>query len=304
LLSSVLRSLEPKSQVGFKTTRTYRFILSFKADLIASSNHPSLVGSTIRFSNNNLHHLKNVLRLKPTDTLEAMDSDSSRSFICKLVSIEDKQAYAEILQEAEPAKLTEISLLVAIVKPKKCDLIVEKCVELGIKKILFFRAERSQGKLNETKKEEKIARFERISNEALKQSGLSNQRCEIDILDSLEAALVKAHQESSTRETNTEWRVLLHPNEKQYNILKATLGTIENLSNYRALSKHNSLLENTVLNAESYLIIGPEGGLTDAELELASRYNYLHASLGARVLKTETAAISAVSIIRFLREAF
>ena len=144
------------------------------------------------------------------------------------------------------------------------DVVMQKATELGVARITPLLTERSVVKLDQERMLKKVQQWQSIVIAACEQSG----RNTVPVVD---------HPLSLARfvaDTHSAAKLILHP---------------EAHKTWRAYSP---------LVPEITLLIGPEGGLSDAELALAFSHGFLPLSLGPRVLRTETAAISALSVLQ------
>jgi 16S rRNA (uracil1498-N3)-methyltransferase len=169
-----------------------------------------------------------------------------------------------------------IILAQALLKGEKMDLVIQKTTELGVAEILPVVTSRSQ--LRETRK---LSRWRKIAEEASRQSG----RSVIPVVhEPVQFVSIFSDQTSS---------------------FKAGLILYE--ENGMKLSKAEEALKHVLSGAASpfaegglLVVIGPEGGFTGEEISLASEKGLLVVSLGERILRAETAAISAVTLLQFL----
>jgi len=237
-------------------------------------------------------HLVKVRRQRIGNLVEIQDQASSRVYRARLVSIEENQATAQIEQEVALTKALPITLICGYPKPSIADEIAQKVVELGIKRLVFFSATRTQ--VHSVHKRE--ARLKRVIESAEKQSGFGEQ-IELSFYDSLGAVLSDQH--SGTE--NAQARRLLLSTAPGLPTLLQQLGVVaEPTENNRELQIATPSLMNLQLHpqiADFFLVVGPEGGLTETELTTCLAWEYTAVSLGAKTLRTETACIAACSIV-------
>ncbi len=171
--------------------------------------------------------------------------------------------------------ITDITLYIALLKTDKLDLVVQKAVEIGVKKIVLFTSSNVVVKLDEKNKIKRVEKLQKIAQEACKQCGRT---------DSVEVEGVLSFKELETEIQNR----------------KVTLFAYE--ASQEALRKElNSIKQNNI--TEIGVIIGAEGGFTPKEAdELKSVENVKCVSLGTRILRAETAAINLVSIVIYEME--
>lgn len=207
-------------------------------------------------------HLR-VLRAKPGELIKIFDGMGHR-YITKVVKIYKKEILVEIIKEELYSAESPISIILAqgIPKGDKMDFIVQKATELGIKTIAPIISERS-----EVKETRKLERWRKIAISASQQSGREKIP---HIEESIELKEFLSKNQKG---------IIFSEEEKNQN-LKKVLKDFEGST--------------TII-----LLIGPEGGFSPHELALAVRSGFTPASLGPRVLRTETAAITAISIIQY-----
>lgn len=218
-----------------------------------------------------LHHLKDVLRLEKGNEVVVFDV-KGREFVGKIEFISKKEASVIIEKQIEISKesFLEIILGQGVIKLPKMDIIIQKATELGISKIIPFTADRSLTRLEKgfiTKKEE---RWQNIAIDAAKQCGRG-------IIPNIERIMTFA-------EILSGWdkyiKIILWEGE--------TKNTLKDILKLQGISQQGFII-----------LIGPEGGFSDVEIVEAKKTGFLPVSLGPRILKAETAAISAITIIQY-----
>ncbi|ACL63627.1 protein of unknown function DUF558 [Anaeromyxobacter dehalogenans 2CP-1] len=208
------------------------------------------------------HYLRDVLRLAPGAAVELFDG---RGGAWEATVLDGFEALALGARRAAPGGGAPVWLLVALAKGEKIDLVVQKATELGAARIAPFAAERSVVRLEPEKGEARAARWRRIAEEAARQCGRADVP-EVRAPAPLGAALAE---------------------------VPAGFGAFVFHPGGAALS------EAAPSPAGGYAaVVGPEGGLTDAEREACARAGARDTSLGPRVLRAETAAIVAVALLQ------
>ena len=220
------------------------------------------------------NHIKNVLRMKVGDTI--LISANGKSDLCEIEIIDNDEIVAPIIEEDyQNTELPlQIHLFQGLPKSDKMELIIQKAVELGVYSITPIEMKRCIVKFDDKKKKSKVARWQAISESAAKQSK-RNTIPEINEIISYKAALDAAK----------ELDLLLVPYENEDGILstKEALATLKGVKSVG-------------------IIIGPEGGFDDGEIEAAKDAGGRIISLGKRILRTETAAITAVGMCMLYTE--
>ncbi len=214
------------------------------------------------------NHIKNVLRIKLGE--EIIISDGAAGNLCVVKEITDSTVFVEIKEEnfLDTALPIKIYLFQGLPKGDKMELIIQKCVELGVSGIYPTEMNRSIVKIEEKKKASKLSRWNAISEAAAKQSKQNFIPEVFDIL-TFNEALEKAK----------ELDILLVPYESEN-------GMVSTAEALKKLKKGMSV----------GILIGPEGGFDPKEIEKAKEIGGEVISLGKRILRTETAAITATAM--------
>lgn len=252
----------------------------------------SRTGSIVTIVGEQAHHIHSVLRLPQGAAIEVLDTsavDSPEAFTCSLAEIRPREAKADLESPLQIPAALPIHIMVGLAKPKTCDTIVEKCVELGVSSISFFQAERSQGSLKTARLKEKLPRFDRIAASAMKQSGFQEPLPRIKILPSLAEAM-KYHAGRQQERNAPDIKILLSTASARFEQAS------DNTTFSPSFRLTEALVEKSPENAECYLVVGPEGGLSESEERAALDHGYTAASLGRKVLRVETAATAAAAI--------
>ena len=223
-----------------------------------------------------VNHIKNVLRLNVDDDLQICDLDTAINYTCGISKIDNDKIECNIFNQIDLSAESNIHINVfqGIPKSDKMELIIQKCVELGVNEITPVEMKRCVAKIEDKAKNKKIERWQKISEVAAKQCGrdrvpkinniiniknICNQDLEYDIV------------------------ILAYENEKE-NTLKNELLRLKNKTNE---------------NLKIGVIIGPEGGLDKEEVEFLKENGAKSITLGKRILRTETVAFVLASIIMY-----
>lgn len=223
--------------------------------------------NNITLNNDDFKHIKNVLRHKIGDEILVCDG-LGFDYVCEIKSLDD-EVLLEILEKspclAEP-KLN-ITLFQGLPKFDKMELIIQKCVELGVCDIVPVYCNRSIVKFNDDKKiGSKIDRWQKISLSAAKQSN--------------RGIIPKIHKpvkfnEAVNMKSDFDSVFIAYENEKDF-----------------TLKKYFNSFEGTNLG----IFIGPEGGFSNEEIEFAIENDVKTVSLGERILRTETAGFFTIGV--------
>jgi 16S rRNA (uracil1498-N3)-methyltransferase len=204
------------------------------------------------------HYLAEVLRLAPGARIEVFDGRGGRYD----ARIEEGFESVRLGPRRESSATVEIALLVALAKGEKMDLVVQKATELGAARIVPFAAERSVVRLEPGKGAARAERWRRIAEEAARQCG---------------------------RDDVPE---VPHPAS-----LGEALGGVSPGTRLFAFHPGGARLAGAPA-ASLAAVVGPEGGLSEAELLACDAAGAVRASLGPRTLRAETAAIVAVALLQ------
>lgn len=220
------------------------------------------------------HHIKKVLRLKEGDKITLFDGSGQEY---QALLIEDKKygLLGQIKEISIKEDSPEISLCLvqAIAKGDKMDSIIQKATEIGVSVIYPLLSERTIVRLQGDNRAKKVIRWQHVAREACKQ-------CRRNVVP-----LIKPIMEISGiyEEIGNFPAVMLYENEKDVSLRQV----LDNIRNRVGTDK------------KLFLIVGPEGGFSAAEVEKACSRGVMTASLGSRILRTETAGIAASSIIMY-----
>ena len=234
---------------------------------------PVAIGeSIIQLSSEESHHLARVLRLRTGD--EAFASDGcGHEYRCRVAVAHAQQAQLEIVERLtnEVESSLDLTLGQALAKGEKFDLIVQKATELGVRAIAPLVTANADIKLSDERAEKRAERWRRISLEALKQSG--GRR----LLDIRQPA------------TLGDFIAAIAPNEEAAALL---------VFSERGGAAVSDVLREMGHTQQLIVLVGPEGGWADSELDLLAERGARMITLGPRILRTETAAIVAVTLIQ------
>jgi 16S rRNA (uracil1498-N3)-methyltransferase len=220
------------------------------------------------------NHIKNVLRMNVGDTF--LVSDNGVSNLCEIEDFSDDCVIAKIVEENYNDTSLPISsyLFQGLPKGDKVEWIIQKTVELGVDCVIPVEMSRCVVKLNDKKKKSKVSRWQSISESAAKQSKCNRIPEIYDVL-TYKQALAKAK----------DLDLLLVPYESKNGMADTK----------EALAQIKSGMSVGIL-------IGPEGGFDEKEIEQAFEIGGKVISLGKRILRTETAAITSVSMCMLYAE--
>ena len=226
---------------------------------------PLAIGSIVDLPDHLAHHVT-VLRLAIGDTITLFNGEGGE-FTASLCEIGKKRASAEIktFSPREAELPYSVTLAQALPEASKMDEIVQKAVELGVAGVQPLAAQRCVVKLSSERAGKKLAHWQGIIESAAEQCGRNR----------LAHLAEPAEFTAWISQQDMHKRILLSPRAEQ------------SLSDW---ARHHPAQAVTIL-------IGPEGGFSDKEEELAIRHGALMLSMGARVLRTETAGMAALAAL-------
>ena len=217
-------------------------------------------------------HITRVLRMGRGDRFILMDGKGTR-FQAVIESAGRREVLVALekpLAQPAPSPI-EITLCQALLKSRAMDYVIEKTSELGVNRVLPFSSERTVVRLNKERLSKKAQRWREIAHSAAKQSDRKTP-VEIGPLSSFEELVAMCRGE---------------------NALKVILWEEEGATDLKRVPKE-------VLPVKKFIgIVGPEGGFSQEEVRAAGEAGFVSVSLGQRVLRAETAAITMVAIVQY-----
>jgi len=223
----------------------------------------------IQLNGKNYHYIKNVLRMNSGDKLILFNGTGYEYEGCiSLISNEHIEITINNKFFNNNESKLELTLCLSILKDKKMDIIIRQSTELGVKNIIPFHSERSVPKPSKNQIQKKIERWKSITIEAAKQ-------CRRSIIPNI------------------------------YDYLSFTdLVNLDKQFDLKIIFWENaveSITKNNLKNIKNIIVfIGPEGGFSEKEINIAKKNNFFISKIGPRILKSETAAISACSLIQYI----
>ncbi len=229
----------------------------------------------IRIEGSDVNHIRNVLRMREGEDIR-VSTDSGRNFFCEIGEIQEDVVYANVLEEdfSGTELPSRIYLYQGLPKGDKMEMIIQKAVELGVYKIIPVAMKNCVVKLDEKRAENKVRRWQAISESAAKQ-------CKRSIIPQI--GPVMPFMQAAELAMERDVRIVPYENE-------------------RGMAKTKELLENIEPGQSIAIFIGPEGGFAEEEIEHVKDYMSV-ISLGKRILRTETAGMTMLSILMYELEA-
>ena len=218
-----------------------------------------------------VNHIKNVLRMKQGEEIVICNGQGKDCY-CIISKMSETAIIADIKSKKDTkAELkTRITLFQGLPKKDKMELIIQKAVELGVYEIIPVITKRVVVKLEDKKKEEKkLERWQAIAEGAAKQSGRG-------MIPRVRHFMT--YQEAITAASGMELALVPYENAMG---MQNTRNIMSNLNNLKSVG----------------VLIGPEGGFEESEIELAKENKIIPITLGNRILRTETAGLATLSMM-------
>ena len=222
----------------------------------------------VALSEEEVHHLVRVRRLQPGQMFWGLDG-TGQEFRCRLEQDQGRWwgKAEEVRKQRQP--LLKMTLAQSLVKRDRFEWILDKATELGVWEIVPIITSRTEVRLGDRREQNKIARWNKIMLGAVKQSGQSR-------VPLLRRAVPLQEFLSEETISSTSFR-LDEAGETCFRDL---------------LSQHGG-------SRKSLLFVGPEGGWDDQDRTIFDQYSISPVCLGPRILRTETAAVAALSILQY-----
>ena len=220
-----------------------------------------------------VNHIRNVLRMEPGEEVNVSDGTGETVYRCEIDRFTETTVELKIMwaQEKGMELPSKIYLFQGLPKSDKMELIIQKAVELGVYEIIPVATRRAVVKLDPKKASAKCKRWQAIAESAAKQS----KRLIIPkIQEPMSFSEALAYGECA--------EVRLIPYELSEG-MAATRERIESIQPGQSVA----------------VFIGPEGGFDDTEVEEAREKGYQAITLGRRILRTETAGMTVLSILMY-----
>jgi len=232
------------------------------------------VGSEVSIGGKEAHHILNALRLTKGNSLIISDGKGKR-FKGIISSVSRKEVFIRITEVLPSIEIPRTALAIGITKGSKMDFIVQKSVELGVERIVPFSSKRTVPRYSSECTVKKVDRWNRIAMEAAKQSGFP-------FLPHVEN--IKPFDEMIQDAGGYKNKIIFYEGEERIKISDYFKGMIPAQGE---------------IDKTTIIVIGAEGGFEEEEVKKAMSYGFASVSLGRLVLKVETAAIVAISLVQY-----
>ncbi len=230
-------------------------------------------GNLVHIVGEDARQIRLVLRLQPGDEIGVLDG-SGTEYRCVLKAVGKGEVLAQVCGAVQLAvePRVDITVVQALAKGEKVEWVIQHGTEIGVSRFLLVETERSVLKLDGHRQQNRLERWQRIAKEASEQA----HRARVPDVSGV-LSLPEALEECTDAAI-----AVLHPA-------------------HDSLSLADWMQQSSLLHRVC-VVVGPEGGLTDGEVALCEQYGASAVSLMPRVLRTETAALVAVSQILFFAD--
>jgi 16S rRNA (uracil1498-N3)-methyltransferase len=231
---------------------------------------PRLERGMLKVEGEEVKHIRKVLRLTEGDEITVFDG-LGKEFEGTIVAERLSSVVIRVksVSSSKRDSPLEVTLAQSLLKGEKMDYLIQKATELGVKEIIPFLSSRSVPLLEKSKRLKRHHRWERIAIEASKQCGRGVVP-RIEFLQDYSEMLPKASP----------------------NALRLILWEREGI-------RLKEILERSKEKKKIFFVIGPEGGLSQGEVDEAKEAEFIAVTLGRRILRAETASLCFLSILQY-----
>ena len=230
---------------------------------------------TVHITGSDVNHIKNVLRMRPGEKI-LVSTGGEKEYHCAVSDFPEGEVLAAVeeVTAADRELPSGIVLFQGLPKGDKMELIIQKAVELGATEIVPVEMKRCVVKLDRKKAEKKAERWQTIALGAAKQS----KRMQIPTVH-----MPVTFQQALAMIAESDVRLMPYENAE-------------------GMEGTRKILESIEPGESIAILIGPEGGIDEAEGEMAMKAKVEPITLGKRILRTETAGMTVLSILVYLLE--
>lgn len=228
----------------------------------------------VSITGDDAHHIVRVMRFKLGDEIICNHPDG-KAAICKIVDLSKDSVKGEIIEWLQNNAELPVYVTIAQALPKgnKLDFIIQKSTELGVNQLLLYEGDRSIAKWDEKKSKQKLNRYRKVMKEA-------SEQCHRNIIPEIEVTSI-----DSILEQQSEYDIMMY--------------AYENEAKKEFFSSLGKALLHCKRDDKILVFIGPEGGFSEREIELFKKNNCQSVRLGARILRTETAAMYVLASVSY-----
>jgi 16S rRNA (uracil1498-N3)-methyltransferase len=232
------------------------------------------VGRQIVIRGSEGHHIAKVLRLGPGDRIAIFDG-SGFDYEAEILEVPRSGVQTKILRKypSRPESQARITVAQALLKGKKMDILLRQMTELGVSTWVPFLAKRSVPNPNHLRRADRLERWRTIVKESLKQCR-RGEFTQVHSIASFTEMLLLAPSDAT--------KLIFWENAQRH--LKTAI---------RNVSRDSS---------DVWIVLGPEGGFEEKEIQAAEAAGFMPVSLGNRILRAETASLAACALMQYIFE--
>ena len=235
----------------------------------------NIQGKKVIITGSDVNHIKNVLRMQVGEEINVSNGIDGKEYRCAITELgEEIVCELRFVKEDGVELPSKIYLFQGLPKSDKMELVIQKAVELGVYEVIPVSMARSIVKIDEKKKASRVARWQEIAKAAAKQS---------------KRGIIPQVHDIITYKQAVEYAKDLDVKLIPYEMAEGMAYT-------------KSIIEAIQPGESIGFIIGPEGGIDDKELTIAKEAGFKEITLGKRILRTETAGLTVMSILMYQLE--
>lgn len=232
----------------------------------------NIQGKRIVITGNDVNHIKNVLRMSVGEEINVSNGIDGKEYRCAIEELGDEIVCSlRFIKEDNIELPCKVYVFQGLPKVDKMEMVIQKTVELGAYEIIPVAMKRCVVKLDEKRAAGKVTRWNEIAKAAAKQS---------------KRAIVPSVHEILTFKQAMEYASELDIKLVPYEMAEG-------------MDYTRKIIEEIKPGQSIGFVIGPEGGIDDIELELAKNAGFSIITLGKRILRTETAGLTLMSILMY-----
>lgn len=232
----------------------------------------NIQGNRVVITGEDVNHIKNVLRMKEGEEIAVSNGEDGKEYRCGILELgEEILCELRFIKEDDIELPSKITLFQGLPKADKMELIVQKAVELGVYEVVPVSMKRCVVKLDDKKQKSKISRWQSIAEAAAKQSKRS-------IIPQVHSVMTMKQALAYAKEMD----MVLVPYEMADD-----------------MAKTREIIEFIKPGMHIGFFVGPEGGFDEGEIQSAMDEGAVPITLGKRILRTETAGFTVLSILMY-----
>lgn len=236
-------------------------------------------GNKIIITGQDVNHIRQVLRMKQGEEISVINGENksdTNEYRCEIQEITEDEVICTLrfVKEDGVELPSKIYLFQGLPKADKMELIIQKAVELGVYEMIPLSLSRCVVKLDSKKEASKLARWQQISESAAKQS--------------------KRRMIPQIKEVMTLKEAISYCKDFQIKVIPYELAS--------GMEKTKEVIQSLMPGQQIAIFIGPEGGFSEAEINLAVEAGIIPITLGKRILRTETAGFTILSWMMYQLE--